>query len=202
MNNLKLAWNINSVFFHWTLDHFLGCLRGSSVSRVSLSGLQHLAHTYFQKLQIFVEVWQLRSQHPINKQECISLNASAGSGQHCSTRCLAQPLFWQLAWSFVQFISISFHFTPWKDIGAVCKPSDFTACISYFREYGCQAGLVPGCIPEGMLLSVHFKVISTLCLLFCLGNCHAWGSSVMHPLSAESVTSKPSIKSRRIDIVL
>lgn len=57
-------------------------------------------------------------------------------------------------------------------------------------------------LKECFCLYISFKVISTLCLLFCLGNRHAWGSSVMHPLSTESVTSKPSVKSRWIDIVL
>lgn len=93
-NNLKLVLNVNTAFFHWTLGHLLGyserifCLRG-----LSSSGLQHQAHTYFQKLQIFVEhsPWWLRSEHPINRQDCISPNASAGTGQHCSAHCLARP---------------------------------------------------------------------------------------------------------------
>lgn len=33
-------------------------------------------------------------------------------------------LFGQLSRSFVQFVSINLHFTPWKDTGAVYKPND------------------------------------------------------------------------------
>lgn len=60
--------------------------------------------------------------------------------------------FWDSLLDLLYSSSLS---APWKDIGAACKPSDFSACISYFRVYRCQMGLVPGCIPEGMLLFTH-----------------------------------------------
>lgn len=172
-NNLKLAFNLNILLSSMALKHLLGCRSGAHISAASLSGLQHLAHTYFPKLQIFVEriPWELRSHHPINRQDCISLNASSGTGQHCSAHCLVGP-FWTALQIFraVCLYQLTFH-----------SLERYRSCLQtkWFRVYSCQIGLVPGHIPEGTRLVMRLFQSHFHCLFSSLGTLHALESSAM-----------------------